>query len=261
MPIPKFNTQKELFDYLVENKSLLISEKKFEMKKADSVFFVEPAESIESKAKPSADSNQLKVKLVINTTKILDSHGDVHIDGIWNRSVKNSRLLYLLQEHKMSFQTIISDTVKASVEELPWKSVGVKADGTTQALVFEAIIDKDRNEYMFSQYLKGHVKNHSVGMQYIDIELAINSDDNSLKAEKRIWDKYIDQVVNRKDAEDKGYFWAVTEAKIIEGSAVPMGSNTATPTLDVSDSSAGTPKNHISDPADATLESKKRLLI
>ena len=261
MPIPKFNTQQELFDYLVENKSLLITEKKTEMKRADAVFFVSDSSDVTSKAKPSPDSNQLKVRLVINTTKILDSHGDVHIDGIWNRSVKNSRLLYLLEEHKMSFKTIISDTVKAYVEELPWKTVGVKAEGNTQALVFEATIDKDRNEYMFSQYLKGHVKNHSVGMQYVGLELAINSEDSNMKAEKKAWDKYIDQVVNRREAEEKGYFWAVTEAKVIEGSAVPIGSNTATPTLDVSDSSADTPKTHTSDSAAATLEQKKRILI
>lgn len=256
MPLPNFNNKTELFDYLKANKETLIAEKKFQMKKADAVFFVQEQDET-TKAKPSSDATKLTAKLVINTTKILDSHSDVHIDGIWNRSVKNTRNLYLLEEHKMSFKTIISDAVKASVEELPWRSVGVKAEGTTQALVFEAVIDKDRNEYMFSQYLKGHVKNHSVGMQYVSLDLAINSEDPNLKAEKKVWDKYIDQVVNRKEAEEQGFFWAVTEAKIIEGSAVPIGSNQATPTLDIQDSSStDTPKI---DPALATLNQKRAL--
>ncbi|HPZ10702.1 MAG TPA: hypothetical protein PL110_21610, partial [Candidatus Eremiobacteraeota bacterium] len=33
-------------------------------------------------------------------------------------------------------------------------------------------------------------------------------------------------------ADERGYFWVVKEAKIIEGSAVVMGSNSATPTLE-----------------------------
>jgi hypothetical protein len=63
--------------------------------------------------------------------------------------------------------------------------------------------------------------------------MAVNSDFEDYKEEKEIWDKYIDQVANIKAAEENGYFFAVTEAKIIEGSAVPIGSNTVTPTLDV----------------------------
>jgi hypothetical protein len=260
MEIPKLSKADQL-KWMAENKALLIAEKQMQIKCADAVSFLDTDTGVASKAKPSMDASQVSVKLVINTTKILDSHDDVHLDGIWNRSVKNTRNLFLLEEHKMSFKTIISDNVKATVEDLPWKSVGVKADGTTQALVFNAVIDKDRNEYMFGQYLKGYVKNHSVGMRYVKLDLAINSDDPDLKAEKQIWDKYINQVVNRKDAEELGYFWAVSEAKIIEGSAVPIGSNTATPTLDISDTSNDTPKDHNSDPAAATLDQKKGLLI
>jgi hypothetical protein len=39
-------------------------------------------------------------------------------------------------------------------------------------------------------------------------------------------------VANQDAAEEKGFFWAVKEAKVIEGSAVPLGSNWITPTLD-----------------------------
>ncbi len=52
------------------------------------------------------------------------------------------------------------------------------------------------------------------------------------KEEFAIWNKYFDQIVNKQDLEDSGYFWAVKEAKVIEGSAVPIGSNIVTPTLD-----------------------------
>jgi hypothetical protein len=36
----------------------------------------------------------------------------------------------------------------------------------TEALVFNVEIDKDRNDFMFNQYAKGYVKEHSVGMRY-----------------------------------------------------------------------------------------------
>jgi len=83
---------------------------------------------------------------------------------------------------------------------------------------------------MFDQYKDGNVKNHSVGMRYVDLQLAINDPD--YKEEFANWNKYIDDIVNREEAEAQGFFWPVKEAKVIEGSAVPLGSNWVTPTLD-----------------------------
>jgi hypothetical protein len=70
-------------------------------------------------------------------------------------------------------------------------------------------------------------------MQYVKLELCINSDSRYDAEEKAAWDKYIEQVANRQTVEDAGYFWAVTEAKLIEGSAVVIGSNFATPTIQI----------------------------
>jgi hypothetical protein len=140
----------------------------------------------------------------------------------------------LLQEHEMRFDKVISDQVKATAETRTFKELGFgQLKGETQALVFDSTISKDVNPYMFGLYAKGMVKNHSVGMRYVKIDLAVNSDENDYKAEKKVWDKYIDQVANTKDVENQGYFWAVTEAKVIEGSAVLMGSNRVTPTESV----------------------------
>jgi hypothetical protein len=49
--------------------------------------------------------------------------------------------------------------------------------------------------------------------------------------EKAIWDKYIDEIVNKEAAEEQSYFWAVSQTKAIEGSAVVKGSNFYTPTI------------------------------
>ena len=41
-----------------------------------------------------------------------------------------------------------------------------------------------------------------------------------------------DVIKSKEIAEAQGYFWVVKEAKVIEGSAVPIGSNQFTPTLE-----------------------------
>lgn len=223
-----------------KNKDLIIAQKKNAIKHADVVLNVADNSDVVANKAESMDDNDpsvLTAKLVINTTNIIDSHMDCHIPGIWNKSLKEMGLFFLLQEHEMEFDMVISDSVndglKAYTESLPWKKVGLKYTGETQALIFETQIKKDRNEFMFNQYRKGYVFNHSVGMRYVKIFLCVNSEDSAYSAEKANWDKYIPMVMNVEVANEKGYFWAVTEAKVIEGSAVVKGSNFATPTLSV----------------------------
>jgi len=229
--VPNFEDKADLFDFLVENKAALVAEKKYNVKHADAIFC--HGQNGASKAADGSDlstADAIKVRSVINTTNVLDSHGDVHIPKIWNKSLRERKEFYLLQEHKMNFENIISDEVKASAQNMEFKDLGFKSlKGTTQALVFESIIKADRNPFMFKQYAKGFVKNHSVGMRYVKMALAINSEEHP--DEFAVWNKYADQVANIKDAEAQGFFWAITEAKILEGSAVPMGSNHVTPTL------------------------------
>ncbi len=141
----------------------------------------------------------------------------------------------MLQEHEMKFDHIIAypEDVKAYTKRISWRSLGVDFDGYTEALVFDSQVKLSQNEYMFDLYKGGKVRNHSVGMRYVTIDLALNDDD--YPAYKALWDKYIDKIANRSEVEDRGYFWPVMEAKVVEGSAVPMGSNRITPTQSVKD--------------------------
>ena len=250
--LSKYTNKDDLFKFLKDNKSVLISEKKFNVKCADAVSYFEgyvseKGDVVKSENSSSLDllnKNSIKVKVVINTTNLLDSHSDVHIKGIWKKTVREQKNLYLIQEHQMKFEGIITDNVKASVKEYKWADLGFDFKGTTEALVFDAEIPKDRNSFMFEQYAKGYVKEHSVGMRYVNLEMCINSEEKYYAEEKANWDKYISEVANREEAEQRGYFWAVTEAKMIEGSAVVKGSNYATPTISV--------KENIEEPATAT---------
>lgn len=235
--IPADLKGKELFEFLKKNKSLLIAEKKSAMKKGDpfamKLFVNDKGELTKAFDPIDNTATVIKATSIINTTNWMDSHSDVHIPGLWKKSLQETKELYLLQEHEMTFAGIITDEVKAYTKKFSWKDLGYDAPGMTEALVFESTIDNSRNTFMFDQYRKGYVKNHSVGMRYVSIELAINSEDEYWKEELSVWNKYIDDIANKEAAEQQGYFWAIREAKVIEGSAVPIGSNTMTPTQSV----------------------------
>jgi len=245
LEIPFFAKRKDLFNFLVENKSTLIAQKKacvknyvrdgmhFDGVPFNGVLFDDKDKAMKANAPVSLDILALKVKAIINTTNIIDSYLDMHVPKIWNRSLKeNAKNMLHMQEHKMGFADIIADgkDLKAYVQTYTWKELGLNYAGTTEGLTFESIVRKDRNKFMHEQYAMGRVKNHSVGMRYIQLVMCIN--DKDYGAEFEAYEKYIKMAVNPDVAEETGYFWAVTEAQCIEGSAVVLGANTATPTLD-----------------------------
>lgn len=258
MKLPKFNDKSEKWAFLKKNKDLIIAEKKAATKYADCIAYSLPTEyKKDGVTKAMIDDidvpdevEVITAKVVINTTNLVDSHDDCHIQGIWKKSLNETKSFYLLQEHRMSFDKVISDTINASTKKMTWDKLGFpNLQGDTEALIFEAEISKERNEFMFNQYLNGWVKEHSVGMRYINLYLCINSTSKQFMEEKANWDKYYPMVANKDYLKEDEYFWAVTEAKIIEGSAVLKGSNYATPTISVT-----IPKENI-EPLDNTQQS------
>lgn len=86
-------------------------------------------------------------------------------------------------------------------------------------------------------------------------------DSEDYPEEKKNWDKFYPMIANKEDVGK--YFFAVTEAKIIEGSAVTRASNPATPTESVQEikeieAEAITSKN---EPTIVTQTSKQNLFI
>lgn len=256
LPGKSYASKEAMFSDLRVNKDFIIAQKKMTTKEADAVVFFAPVANEKGEAVKAdidlANATLLKMSLAINTTNLLDSHSDVHIKGIWKKSVKEIKQVYLLQEHKMLFDKIITDKVRPSVKTMSWAELGYNYPGDTEVLVFDVDVNNKRNPFMFEQYGKGYVTNHSVGMRYVSLELAMNSESKWDVEEKEAWDKYIDQVANKEDAEDQGYFWAVTEAKIVEGSAVVKGSNPATPTMSIEIKEAGASTSHTLEPATTT---------
>ena len=269
MKIPAFKTQTEKFDFLFRNKQLIIDAKKSIVKHADCVAYALPSEykkagvikELNKDIELPDDVETITAKVVINTTNIIDSHDDCHIPGLWKKSLNEMKSIYLLQEHRMNFDKVISDNINAYTKKFTWEKLGFdKLQGDTEALIFDAEISKDRNEFMFNQYINGWVKEHSVGMRYVNIYLCMNVSDKRYQDEKNNWDKYYPMVANKEVADEEGYFFAVTEAKIIEGSAVLKGSNYATPTLDIIIPKQEPEQSTQKTEAEKSLQKKKELL-
>lgn len=245
--IPVFSDKSLMLDYFGENKSEIEAEKMSAFKTADA-FGIRQQGSGMFSTKATVinpdELNEIQVKVVINATNLMDSHKDVHMKGIWKKSLSENPPRFHLQEHKMTFENEISKEFKAYTEITTFKNLGYsKYKGDTEVLMFDSKVKKSINEYMFRKYALGQVDNHSVGMQYMKMIFCVNSDSREWATEKDGWDKYFPEVVNQKDAENSGYFWAVLEAKAIEGSAVLGGSCWTTPTMSVQSTKDNQPSN------------------
>ena len=226
-----------MFKALKESKTELISLKKAAIKYSEpnNLTIIGKEEAIKSLVPTKTVGYGDYVYPVINTTKYLDSHGDVHLDGIWNKSAKEQTgKTYLLINHDMSIGKVISQPkdVEIMVKSIAWKDLGRDYEGETEALIFKSKLTEKSNKDGYLAYKDNDPVEHSVRMQYVKVDLAINDDSEDFQDEKKLYDAIYPQIANKEAADEAGYFWAVSEAKIAkEGSMVLAGSNDATPTL------------------------------
>lgn len=231
--IPEGLKGKDLARFVSQNKDALIAQKKsIPVKYADAVSFgvnlYNIKDGIATKSEGSAsvanDTGIIRVKVVANTANWCDSHMDVLLPGCWDKSIKERKgFIPHLHDHVHTLDAEVGDVVDIYSQTISLTELGLSKSGTTEVLVFETDIRKDYNEKVYYKYLKGKVKQHSIGLQYVKLGLAINDDEDT--AQYELWNKYIDQVINRDMVEQHGYFWVVPEIKLLENSAVLFGSN------------------------------------
>lgn len=252
-PGKTFASKEELFHALKESKSEIIALKTSEIKSSDTIaigVFTDKDSTAIKGMRMESDY----IYPVINTTKFMDSHNDVHMDGIWNKSVREQQgKIYYLADHNKSLTSVIAypKDVEMMIKEFTFKELGVDLEGSTQALVFKIAKNKIRLTAASDVITENIPIEHSVCMNYVmgKLDLAVNSDDEEFAEAKKVWDEVYPIVANKDRADSQGYFWAVREAKIYtEGSMVLAGSNSATPLLqrkteplkDTQDKGAGT---------------------
>lgn len=233
--LPEFNTKAQLFDYLISNKSDLIDFAKKTVKYADSFglsnFETTIVKDFNATTVSEDTDTEIKRTIIGNTYNFMDSHDDVHLDNCFSVSIEqNKQNVQHLHDHVYQLMAKVGTPSNVYEGQISWTQLGINRPGYTQSLFMDSTIKRSMNQSIFDQYKAGEIQQHSVGMQYTKIFLAVN--DPERKEEYAIWNQYIGLIGNRSKAEEKGYFWAVKEAKLIEISCVIAGSNILTPTLD-----------------------------
>jgi hypothetical protein len=228
-----FTNKEELFKALKDNEQKIISLKKATVyKSADKGQF----------ASGSLNASQIKSDYdwmkngyfypIVNTTNYYDSHGDVHFPALWNKTIKeqSGRIHYVL-DHELKVGSVIAwpDNVGLMLKPIEWSAVGKDYPGTTEALILEVAESDIVNQDAKSVYSAKRSVQGSVRMSYVTIKLGINSDSKEYIENKAYYNSRINEIANRQDVEDAGYFFGIEEAKLIkETSMVLFGSNDAT---------------------------------
>lgn len=202
------------------HKSILVSSEKTDSTKA-------------FKTKEMPKDDEVLVKVIGNTYGWFDSDQDVLIKDCFKQSIKDNPNPFHLHDHLFMLAAKVGEVQAVYEQEFPYSEIGIDGDGKTQCLVMESIVKKDLNQNIYNQYKNGEVNQHSVGMRYGYLVLCVNSQDPSYKAEYANWKKYFPYVINKENCEEYGYFFAVLEATLKEVSAVLMGANEITPTLEI----------------------------
>lgn len=255
--IPPDLTGKALFKFLRENKQALIAAKKSVLKttepfayaptvgksnlkvlkdgrivKADNVDADDDQEGTDDAGTMIPDSDSIHVTVVANTALWCDSQLDVLLPDCWKNSIKQRKgMISHLHDHIHQIEAKVGEVAKIYSKDIKLTDLGLNQVGSTQCLIFETDVMRSYNEKIFNQYKLGKINQHSIGLQYVKISMCINDEES--EKEYDFWNKYFPLVINQDVVKERGYFWVVSEIKLLENSCVLFGSNELTPTLDV----------------------------
>jgi len=235
-------TKAEILELARTDKKSLLASKSAQVKYTDSLAYTVAKPSSTKEASSKADEpvtlsadGTLDVTIVCNTAWFVDSQMDVLTDKCYSKSVaEKGASIPHIADHKQSSTSHVGDVTKVYTKELPLAELGYgETSGSTTALVMESTVRKDYNEDVYKFYKNGKINQHSIGLRYVDIQLAINSKHEDDKEEFAVWEEGYESIINKEVVDEKGYFWLVKEINIIENSCVLFGANSLTPTLEV----------------------------
>lgn len=246
--VKQFRNQKELFWFLVHEKEEIFNQRKSIIKRAEGGLsftidntpndFIFETKSIKPVYSNDKDAGILKRTIIANTYWYMDSHSDVHIgredetkNAIFSDSIKDrAHKIFPTNQHDQSLDGKIGKSISIYEAPISWRALGLGKTGMTEALFADAEIIQRKNPSRYDDYLNDEIDQHSVGMIYLDQQMAVN-DKEKYPKEYAVYEKYIDKVGNRQRVEQQGYFFAVPKARLIEYSCVIAGSNDLTPTI------------------------------
>ena len=234
----EFESKSDLFKALVENESFIIDAKKSQVYKSfeKGLQVVSDQKTIEkafNDAEKGIKFDSDYYYFVVNSANYLDSHNDMHVDGNWNKSVKDQNgKVYLVWHHDFSkTENIIAfpEDIEMMTSKVAWSLLGKSYEGETYSLIYKVKKDKIVNENVSKWLKEGRKLQLSVRMQYIKLETAFNSDDEDYSKQTENYQKYYPLIANKDEFKEIEYFFIVKEAKnVMESSLLPFGSNSAT---------------------------------
>lgn len=236
-----FETKDELFKALKDNSDIILGAKKSVIYKG-----IDKGLQIETNQEEISKFLNEEVKglkmdddyyyFVVNSANILDSHNDMHVDGNWNKTVKEKQnKVYLVFDHKLERKEIIAmpKDIELLTAKIPFKSLGKNYEGETYSLIYKVRKDRIVDEQAKEWLDKGVDLQASVRMRYIKIESAFNINSPEYAKEKETFDTYFPLMANKDEHPDLDYFWVIKEAEnVYESSLVLFGSNSATGRID-----------------------------
>lgn len=236
-PDKEFSTKEDLFKELKENLSIIEDQKKAKIYES-----YKKGQSINMKAIDIAkfdieQQKALKLEdnfyyIAFNSTRILDSHEDVHIDGIWKKTIQEKQFKnYVVTDHELEvLNTVVrKEHVEMFTAKVPFSVLDKNYNGNTEILIYKFPKDKVQIPLVKDWLDSGDELQGSVRMKYIKMAFCVDSNNPEDAEYKKNYDKYIDYIANKEDFEYIPYFFAILEASNEkESSFVLYGSNSVT---------------------------------
>ena len=236
-PYKEFSTKEDLFKALKENLSIIEDQKKGKIyesyKKGQSINMKAIDISkfdIEQQKALKLDDNFYYV--AFNSTRILDSHEDVHIDGLWKKTIQEKQFKnYVVTDHELEvLNTVVrKEYVEIFTAKVPFSILGKNYNGNTEILIYKFPKDKVQIPVVKEWLESGDELQGSVRMKYIKLLFCMDSNDPDDAEFKANYTKYYEYIANKEDFEYIPYFFAILEASNEkESSFVLYGSNSVT---------------------------------
>lgn len=167
------------------------------------------------------DTSTRTVTGFFNTFNFLDSDNDILLPGSAKRSIKS-------RGPKSEAVAKIKHALNHDLTQLPGKITHLEEktiDGITGIYFESRMADTTLGNDTLKNYLEKIYDNHSIGFQYLDMEM--------IERGARGWDKVEGNLINAEDLEKAQVVWVIKEIALFEGSTVAFGANQLTPFLGV----------------------------
>jgi len=254
-PNKTFVDKEELFKDLKDNLDFITDAKKSQIQKSCEKGIAVKCKSLDL-LKFTDQVKGIKIDdnfyyIAVNSTLVLDSHDDLHLNGIWKKTIQEiNGKNYLVIDHELCIDKVIvrKEHVEIFTAVIPFSLLGKDYEGNTEALIYKVPKSQVKNNIVKEWLDSGDDIEGSVRMQYVNFVLCMDSNSPDYADEKKNYDAYYPLIANKTEFEYIYYFFAIKEAKNVrESSLVVFGSNDTT----------GIVINNKQEPLDNTLEENK----